>query len=45
MVGIKVKAMRVTELANALSTTPDTVRYYTRIGLIVPTKSPENGYK
>lgn len=37
--------MRVTELANTMNTTPDTVRYYTRIGLIVPTKSPENGYK
>lgn len=37
--------MRVTELAKALSTTPDTVRYYTRIGLIEPKKSPENGYK
>lgn len=37
--------MRVTELANALNTTADTVRYYTRIGLISPVKSPENGYK
>jgi len=37
--------MRVTELAKALNTTPDTVRYYTRIGLISPVKSPENGYK
>jgi len=37
--------MRVTELAKAMNTTPDTVRYYTRIGLIVPIKSPNNGYK
>lgn len=37
--------MRVTELANALNTTPDTVRYYTKIGLITPIKSPSNGYK
>lgn len=37
--------MRVNELANALNTTADTVRYYTRIGLISPIKSPENGYK
>ena len=37
--------MRVTELAKAMNTTPDTVRYYTRIGLIVPIKSPDNGYK
>ena len=37
--------MRVTELANAMNTTPDTVRYYTRIGLISPVKNIENGYK
>jgi len=37
--------MRVGELANALNTTADTVRYYTRIGLISPIKSTENGYK
>lgn len=37
--------MRVTELARELNTTPDTVRYYTRIGLISPVKSPDNGYK
>lgn len=37
--------MRVTELAKAMNTTADTVRYYTRIGLIAPVKSPENGYK
>jgi DNA-binding transcriptional MerR regulator len=37
--------MRVTELAKAMNTTADTVRYYTRIGLVEPTKSPENGYK
>lgn len=37
--------MRVTELAKAMDTTPDTVRYYTRIGLIVPIKNSNNGYK
>ena len=37
--------MRVTELANTMNTTPDTVRYYTRIGLLEAIKSPENGYK
>jgi len=37
--------MRVTELANMMNTTPDTVRYYTRIGLISAMKNPENGYK
>lgn len=37
--------MRVSELANSLNTTPDTVRYYTRIGLITATKNIDNGYK
>ena len=37
--------MRVKKLANVMDTTPDTVRYYTRIGLISPMKNPENGYK
>jgi DNA-binding transcriptional MerR regulator len=37
--------MRVTELAKAMNTTANTVRYYTRIGLIEPIKNPENGYK
>lgn len=37
--------MRVSQLAKAMVTTPDTVRYYTRIGLISPIKSPVNGYK
>ena len=37
--------MRVNELAEKLNITPDTVRYYTRIGLLSPSKSLENGYK
>lgn len=37
--------MRVSELAKTLDTTPDTVRYYTRIGLITPIKNTGNGYK
>ena len=37
--------MKVTELANALHTTADTVRYYTRIGFISASKKAENGYK
>ncbi|NMP14968.1 MerR family transcriptional regulator [Thalassotalea sp. Y01] len=36
--------MTVTELANYLATTADTVRYYTRLKLLNPTKSA-NGYK
>tara|TARA_R110002050_G_scaffold265306_4_gene406353 strand:- start:860 stop:1282 length:423 start_codon:yes stop_codon:yes gene_type:complete len=37
--------MRVSELAKSMATTPDTVRFYTRIGLISPIKDPINGYK
>ncbi len=37
--------MKVSELAKNLDTTPDTVRFYTRIGLITPIKNTENGYK
>ncbi|MFZ5843154.1 MerR family transcriptional regulator [Permianibacter sp. IMCC34836] len=37
--------MRVRELAKALGVTDDTVRYYTRIGLLKPRRSHGNGYK
>lgn len=37
--------MRVNEIATKTGVTPDTVRYYTRIGLLTPTKNAENGYK
>jgi len=37
--------MRVNDLAKKVKVTPDTVRYYTRIGLLTPTKSAVNGYK
>lgn len=37
--------MRVNELAYQAGVTPDTVRYYTRIGLLNPTKTIGNGYK
>ncbi|MFT6919344.1 MAG: MerR family Zn(II)-responsive transcriptional regulator of zntA [Cognaticolwellia sp.] len=37
--------MTVTELANAINTTPDTVRYYTKIAFITARKNPNNGYK
>lgn len=37
--------MRVNELAKKLAITADTVRYYTRIGILEPAKSIENGYK
>ena len=37
--------MRVNELAKAMGVTGDTVRYYTRIGLLSPGRDPANGYK
>jgi len=37
--------MRVAELAAALGTTADTVRYYTRIGFLKPHKDRFNGYR
>lgn len=37
--------MRVSELAEALSTTADTVRYYTRQSFLRPLKDAQNGYK
>jgi len=37
--------MTVNELAKKLKVAPDTVRYYTRIGLLEPCKSTDNGYR
>jgi DNA-binding transcriptional MerR regulator len=37
--------MRVGQLAELVSVTPETVRYYTRIGFLAPLKSELNGYK
>ena len=37
--------MKVKQLATRNNISPDTVRHYTRIGLITPTKNPENSYK
>lgn len=37
--------MQVHQLAKSLNTTPDTVRYYTRIGLLNPDKNEKNAYK
>lgn len=37
--------MRVSDLAQILEVTPDTVRFYTRKGFITPTKNQFNGYK
>lgn len=37
--------MKVIDLARATGVSADTIRYYTRIGLLTPHKDPENGYK
>lgn len=37
--------MQVHEVARDLGVTPDTVRYYTRAGLLEPAKNPLNRYK
>jgi DNA-binding transcriptional MerR regulator len=36
--------MLVKQLANKMSVTPDTVRYYTRIKLLTPSSNGSNGY-
>ena len=37
--------MQVQEVASELGISPDTVRYYTRTGLLQPRRNPANGYK
>jgi DNA-binding transcriptional MerR regulator len=37
--------MKTSELAQAVGVTPETVRFYTRKGLLIATRQPENGYK
>lgn len=37
--------MKVSELANKLNTTGETVRYYTRLKYLKPAVDPTNGYK
>lgn len=38
-------AMKVSELARLAGVTADTVRHYTRIGLLQPRRDPDNGYQ
>jgi len=38
-------ALTVTDLANRSGATPHAVRYYTRMGLLRPTRNPDNGYR
>ena len=37
--------MKLGELAKRAGVTPDTVRHYTRIGLLKPMRNPANGYQ
>lgn len=37
--------LHVSELARLADVTPATVRYYSRIGLLSPSREPENGYR
>lgn len=37
--------MQVQEIARDLGVTTDTVRYYSRVGLLDPVRNPGNGYK
>lgn len=37
--------MRVNQIANEIGVTADTVRFYTRVGYLNPSKNPTNGYK
>lgn len=37
--------MKVSELAKAAQVKPDTVRFYTREGLLNPTRNPDNNYQ
>ncbi|WP_166111125.1 MerR family transcriptional regulator [Pseudoalteromonas sp. Z9A5] len=37
--------MYVKQLAKLMGVTPDTVRHYTRVGLLNPIRSTENGYQ
>ncbi|GHC24736.1 MerR family transcriptional regulator [Aidingimonas halophila] len=37
--------MKVSDLASATGVTPETVRHYTREGLLTPDRNPNNGYQ
>lgn len=37
--------MKVKDLARAAAVSPDTVRYYTREGLLQPSRNPDNNYQ
>ena len=37
--------LTVSELSKATQVTPDAIRHYVSIGLLTPSRSPDNGYK
>ena len=37
--------LTVSELSKAAQTTPDAIRHYVRIGLLIPSRDPDNGYR
>ncbi|MGO1461514.1 MAG: MerR family transcriptional regulator [Marinobacter sp.] len=37
--------MKVKEIATSAGVSPDTVRFYTREGLLTPSRNPDNNYK
>ncbi len=37
--------LTVRALSRAAQTTPDTIRHYARIGLLKPSRNPDNGYR
>ncbi|MCF6355570.1 MAG: MerR family transcriptional regulator [Candidatus Polarisedimenticolaceae bacterium] len=37
--------LTVSALSKAAQTTPDAIRHYTRIGLLKPSRNPDNGYR
>jgi len=39
------KMLTVSELSKAAKVTPDAIRHYVRIGLLTPSRNPDNGYK
>ena len=40
-----IEMITVSELSKAAQTTTDAIRHYVRIGLLSPTRNPDNGYK
>jgi len=43
--GWRTSMLTVSEVSKLVKTTPDTIRHYVRIGLVTPSRHPENGYR